>query len=499
MIALVAVLLAGTGLQGGGLAGGPTATPTTKGGNYVTATTANVVMYVATTGSDAYACTTLAAPCKTIQAAINKIPKLLRHSAIVNVAAGSYAGFYVSGFSMDLGIQTVTAGIMVTGPLVNSTNLTTGTATGTATSGTAGAQSVFGLLNDTNANWVIDNLQGRFLAITAGTGVGQLKAIASNTATSITISGYFSAIDATSVYAIQDPSVAISSCIKQPPSASGTQATTFQHAIRSQSNAAGVTVMFRNLSITGACPFGIYVPDVATVQLQRIQFTSTSATVARALFGGPFFVDSMTSIFPSTGGLHVLASSGLASVNVADVSSNFANTSGLAASAGTVQFNTFVNGATGLSVGSRSAVIATNKFINMQTTGMLLTTTVASSAVSNAITCTSNASAVGISFTSASQITGAMSHNVIDGCATGLKLDVRSNMTVSSLAVLNATVGVLVNHGSMFVNVSTVPTFTSVTNEVSLDNGAVLSTWGAIAPAPTCLPGSVYGSLACQD
>src|SRR5882757_2311988 len=96
-------------------------------------------------GSNTNNCTASgASACLTIQGALNKIPKLLRDLVTVTVAAGTYAGFSVAGFTCDPGIQTTTGGIMVDGfgAFANST-LATGSATGTFTSSTAGSGTTF--------------------------------------------------------------------------------------------------------------------------------------------------------------------------------------------------------------------------------------------------------------------------------------------------------------------------------------------------------------------
>lgn len=66
----------------------------------------------------------------------------------------------------------------------------------------AGAAST---LTDSTKDWVVNGFAGKFIRITAGTGVGQEVAITSNTATVITITGTWSVNpDATSVYSVED-------------------------------------------------------------------------------------------------------------------------------------------------------------------------------------------------------------------------------------------------------------------------------------------------------
>src|SRR5438128_294812 len=95
---VLALILAAVAL-GGSSRGRLTSPPATAGAiSAVTYTTADQTYYVDPTGSDGNACTASGtAACLTIQAAVNKIPKALRHEPTVSIAAGSYAGFTLSG------------------------------------------------------------------------------------------------------------------------------------------------------------------------------------------------------------------------------------------------------------------------------------------------------------------------------------------------------------------------------------------------------------------
>ncbi|CAH1205595.1 hypothetical protein PAECIP111893_02376 [Paenibacillus plantiphilus] len=53
-------------------------------------TTANITYYVATTGSDTNDGLSVGSPLKNIQTAINKLPQIINHTIIINVAAGTY-------------------------------------------------------------------------------------------------------------------------------------------------------------------------------------------------------------------------------------------------------------------------------------------------------------------------------------------------------------------------------------------------------------------------
>lgn len=145
--------------------------------------------------------------CLTIQGALQKLPKNLDHLTTITVAAGNYTGARINGFVQDQTQQGTTGGLLIEGTLANITP-TTGTATGTATSGTAGSSTnstiTFGTLTDSTQSWTVNDLRGRIVTITGGTGSGQQFIVASNTATSLTIEGVWTAPTRSSTYALQD-------------------------------------------------------------------------------------------------------------------------------------------------------------------------------------------------------------------------------------------------------------------------------------------------------
>ena len=205
LVILVVALLLGSLA----FAGSPAA-PVSRGNflrNPQYATQSALTLYVDPTGSDANPCTASGtAACLTLQAANNKIPKLVRHPVTVNVATGNYAGLGVNGFSFDAADVTNGAYINWVGTLITAT-VATGTATGTATGGTAGSTTgpVFGTLTDTGQAWTVDNLKGKIITITGGTGSGQQQIVSTNSATVITITGTWTApVGASSTYAVQD-------------------------------------------------------------------------------------------------------------------------------------------------------------------------------------------------------------------------------------------------------------------------------------------------------
>lgn len=144
--------------------------------------------FVATTGNDRNACTSAGTPCLTYQAAIDKVPPNVRHQATVTGACGSYAGFVVSGFNVAPGRGGLATGLHVRGTLQTATGLTGGTATGTLTA-FANASGATGLVfTDSTQAWTVNELEGRWIWISSGTGSDPdaIYPIVSNTATAIT-------------------------------------------------------------------------------------------------------------------------------------------------------------------------------------------------------------------------------------------------------------------------------------------------------------------------
>lgn len=176
-------------------------------------------LYVETTGNDANFCTDVSAPCLTIQGAVDKVPKLIRHPVIIAVGQGTFgAGAYISAFLIDKAADpSVGAYMQVFGTLINGTPAT-GPATGTATSGTAGTTDsvTWGTLTLTGAGWTVNDLRGKLLEITGGTGSGQIRSVYANTADTITVAGDWTAPTGTSTFAIRDWGTTINGVVTSP-------------------------------------------------------------------------------------------------------------------------------------------------------------------------------------------------------------------------------------------------------------------------------------------
>lgn len=159
--------------------------------NIQTTTTEAITRYVATTGSDANPGTE-AAPFLTIQAALNSLPRVLKHPVIINVGAGNFTGAIISGFQ-DGGSSNDVSGsyLRIVGTLTQVT-AATGSASGTLTSGTAGGTTAFGTVTVDSAGWTVDDFQNKLLHVTSGGNADTYFVIRENTADTLTICGRFS-------------------------------------------------------------------------------------------------------------------------------------------------------------------------------------------------------------------------------------------------------------------------------------------------------------------
>lgn len=463
---------------------------------------ADLHLFVSTTGNDSNACTgTGTAACLTVQGAINKVPKRLTYRATITIGAGSFGNFSVSGFSTDIGIQRTTSGILIDGTLANSTGLATGTASGTATAGSAGSTNVFGTITDGTQSWTTNNLQGRFLTVTGGTGALQVKTICSNSPTVITVCGNWTAPTAGSTYAIQDSTTLINTCGLMPPNASGTQGA-LTTSIRVQSNAPGSTITLRGMSLSGACSFGVYSADASSLVLNRLQFPSASATAAKITHGGPILVDTIASSFAGTSGIHV-SSTALASIN-ATVLGNVGNVSGPPAQNGTIQNSLFVNGATGINrLNGSSITILEDQFVNISSKGIQITGPV-TNFQGLVIDCTAaaGASAVYVGDLGVNS-SGAIApdHVTITDCEIGFTVSGPSAWikSVNALTTSTVTTGYSVINGGLvsILNASGIPTVSG--SEISLDNGATTGAFSSIPSSGNCFTSLNYGSRVCRD
>jgi len=171
-----------------------------------TYTMADLHLYVdARWGRDSNDCETEATACPTIQEAVDKVPKLLRHIVTISVASGNYAGFVLEGFQVNPSFRAggLGAGLIIQG---HTKRLATGTTTKPCNGGgyrpaevRAPQQLIFdtnvhSTLTDSTQTWIPNDskLRGRKLCLTSGVAEGECLAIEDNTAHEITLAGYWS-------------------------------------------------------------------------------------------------------------------------------------------------------------------------------------------------------------------------------------------------------------------------------------------------------------------
>jgi hypothetical protein len=194
------------------------------GSEWAAFTDADLNLYVDdTAGNDANDCTAPgASACATIQGALDKVPKRLRHIVTITVGPGNYAGFVVEGFEVEPAWRTSGAGMIIQGS-TQPASLTMGTTAGTVFSCIRGGlpdPNTHSTLTDPNQNWKSGELRGRKLCLTSGAAKDQCLAVEDNTNTVITVAGYWADFHADwnncsagDLYAITDPATHLMSSV----------------------------------------------------------------------------------------------------------------------------------------------------------------------------------------------------------------------------------------------------------------------------------------------
>ncbi len=464
-------------------------------------TTAAINLFVDPTGSDANPCTASgASACLTIQHAINLIPKLVRHPVTVNVATGNYAGFAIYNFVFDPVSAATGAYINVVGTAATAT-VATGSATGTATSGTAGSGTTWGTLVDGAQTWTVNDLKGKFIRITGGTGSGQFFPIVSNTATAITVAGTWTAPTGTSTYTVSVMGAIVTSSINQsaqPGVAAGTAVGILvqSNAVVRAPAATGASITLTRMGVSIAATRALTLAGAMSVSVVESSFAGTTSSVvnfASAVFGRvqnsivtsttastvgvgippPGTLTISNSLFSSAGALgSTFQTSGVNGWQVA--SSDFSDSSSAAAAI--------------IGIGNG---LGSNDAQNMRFTLCHLT-------------CTAGGTTVGFQGTLLNSINDNAirgwpsvysNTNTVANCPTGVLIDgpgfigVKGTVFTGGSSVgLNAT-----RHGSIFVDTSVANTFAGFANEVSVDG--VTSTYAALlALTPPVISNLSYGS-----
>lgn len=448
-------------------------------------TTAALNLFVdGSAGSDTNPCTASgASACATIQAAYNKIPKLVRHPVNVTVATGNYVGAYLMDYGFDPVSLTNGAYIQTTGTLITAT-ISTGSATGTATAGTAGSTTTFGTLTDSGQTWTVNNLAGFIIEITGGTGSGQTRIIHSNTATAITIEGTWTAPTGTSTYAVRDWGAVITTAINQPAvggAAAGAPA--------------GLIIAGAQISRLVALAGGNYYFD-------RMKSAPAGAASigASAGTGTTYFNESRLNGSTTAAGLRSDTS---ASVNVIDsyISSGTSvairfdanGTSTLTTGVLNVQRSEITSASTSQVLALGGTVLLTSSSLgstSSSTTSIVAMSNTNVSRVSTCnITCTAGGSTVGL-FNQSSATNGSYSSITIDAntytaCPIGIELIGPSQITAITAQTLTGPVGgtaiIALRGGHIELQID--PVVSTYGTELNVDGiTSTVSAWSALTP-----------------
>lgn len=167
-------------------------------------TRAPITLYVdSNLGNDTNAGTSVA-PFRTLQAAVNAVPKIIMHKVLISVASGTYDGVFIDGFEGRIPSAPATdySSLELRGTLVPAT-LAQGNASGAITGYVAASAGVPAVITDASQNWAVNALVGKMLQLKSGTGFPGTEAtppllvVIANTATTATVLGPTTAIGAT--------------------------------------------------------------------------------------------------------------------------------------------------------------------------------------------------------------------------------------------------------------------------------------------------------------
>lgn len=267
-------------------------------------TTGNMQLYVDVAGNDAKPCTgTGANACLTLQGALNKVPPRVRHPVNIDMGVGAFAGAVVSGFTFSPVSQLDGGFLRVRGTLQGAT-VATGTNSGTATAGTAGSNQTFGTLTDGAQTWTVNDLKGKLVAITGGTGVNQIRAIVSNTATVITIAGNWTAPNGTSTYQVRSWGTQLNSGVLSPASPTTAASGTNVLSVYANTTTTSPSPMIDFSDIDMDCTtsgVGVRVGSLQAFSLVRSRVFASSGTCLNLFVSGAHSIRGNDNVFQHAG------------------------------------------------------------------------------------------------------------------------------------------------------------------------------------------------------
>lgn len=270
-LALLLLLAPGVALAGAG---------SSEGSVDRAATRAATTLYVDSTGNDTNTCTaTGVGACLTIQGAINKLPRRIRHPVTISVAAGNFKGANVIGFQYepeDSLTAVPGAGIQIVGTM-GAVTPATGNATGTITSSATTGSGGHVVITDSGQSWTVNDLRGKFLKLTSGSGSGTSYPIEANTATTVTIPlSSASTTGAGVTYSLVTPTTVINTAVQAPTVISSTSAGGSSSSFNFLGNPQSLygSWLLKNLNITAA---GVVVSD-GYLRVYEVSFTGITTT-----------------------------------------------------------------------------------------------------------------------------------------------------------------------------------------------------------------------------
>ena len=414
-------------------------------------TYATISLFVdGTLGSDSNPCTASgASACRTLAGALSKLPRFIRHNVTITVAAGTYA----ESLNITNGLYINNAVTVAIVGALDSFTPATGTNSGTTSAATAASSSGPPSITDSTQTWTVNNLKGRFVSFTSGSLSGSVFPITSNTATTLSMAGTASA-GVGAAYSIVTPSVIFA----QP--ASGTI---------SNLDARG-TLSFNSIDITSGVGIGtgVFFNNGGTISVNRCRFlsngngTAFSAAGSMTLFNSVFQNDGSGAGFISTAGGRPPAPT------LTLTNTYFRATTGIALN---ILSNSMLN----------SAQFPTGNTLEVTTgTGLVNRSgTQATSGNGFYVTCTTAGSGIGAAFGTNIPLVATNSYGPggsftwrdtgqIVGCGSGVLVYGSYSLNVSSMNFSSVTNAIVVARGG-YVVISGTPTFTTVTNELSLD------------------------------
>lgn len=440
-----------------------------NGGPPVLSTTGVQAFYVDPSGSDANDCRFSGVfACRTLAGAMQKIGAYyIRHDVQINVADGTYAeNLNIAGGLYIVNGVTVT----IAGTLAAFT-VATGTNSGTSTASAAGSAATGpATMTDSGQSWTVNDLKGRFITFTSGALSGSSFPITANTATVITMAGT-GAAGTGSTYSIQTPGAVFA----QPANGTianvdGRGSLTFSGVGITSSSTSGV--IFRGPGLLGItnCRL-VMASSVAGLNVQLGLATLTRSYVQNTSSGpGVLVTGGSAAVLPalSVSGAFVQSTTGSAiSVLNNGLTSNTMSPIFLETTTGT-----------GLSTRAGQNVnLSSGAFATCTSTGIGFSVGVAATA----------------SVAPVSASLGLPATTRITGCATGVLVNGPSQASIGAMSFDTVTTAVSVVKGGVVDFVSTTPTFTTVTNELSYDG--TFSTFAAlVAAGPPALLTNTYGS-----